>query len=637
MVVSLVEVRRAGQEAADIRSETDLATAVSGPAGVISRLQDERNWAVIEISGLSGQYGSVTLQGYPETRGATDQAVESFHDNVRSKGGRVAETFGDAVTALDGLAAIRQEIDEFDAPRTLDNMPFGTEMYGRYSELIGALSEANERVSGQVEDTDLRQGVELANLASAQFEREADLGRETAVAAVMSPGGLDTNDEVRAVSTALSAFRRGNHLLERVEGRYQPIIEAHYDEDYTAQFGALADEAIATGHMTAFDTFMELVARPPEDGNRGLRDALIDEVVAQAGVLNDEAAAHQRLFTILAFLAFAVAATVAWLVSRSITNPMQSLTHQASELAEERLPTAVRDILDTPAGEDVRIAQLEPLEATTRDEVADVVHALNTVQESALELAVEQAVLRRNVSDSFVNLARRNQNLLDRQIEFITQLESREANPEALDGLFRLDHLATRMRRNAESLLVLAGSPTPRRLVAAVRIGDVMRAALGEVEEYKRVTVEAVEPAVVRGSVASDLSHLVAELVENALTFSPPDEDVVLMGLWASREGRGAYRITVVDQGLGMSPAEVAQANVRLAGSESLTVAPSKYLGQHVAGTLAVRHGIQIRLEPGAFKGVVATVDLPADVVEEVTPESLAALGRSGPVNVPAI
>ena len=272
-----------------------------------------------------------------------------------------------------------------------------------------------------------------------------------------------------------------------------------------------------------------------------------------------------------------------YLVSRSITRPLRSLTRQAKEMAERRLPDAVLDILETPLGDDVQVPTVDPVVVHTRDEVADVSAALNTVQDTALDLAVEQAVLRRNIADSFVNLGRRNQNLLGRQLDFITELETNETDPDTLSNLFRLDHLATRMRRNAESLLVLAGIEPPRKWAAPVRLTDVIRAALGEVEDYQRVTVRGVEPATIIGSAAADLAHLLAELIENALVFSPPDQTVDIRG----RQNPNGYTLAVIDSGLGMPAQDVTNANRRLAGAESFTIAPSKYLGHYVAGNLA--------------------------------------------------
>jgi signal transduction histidine kinase len=325
---------------------------------------------------------------------------------------------------------------------------------------------------------------------------------------------------------------------------------------------------------------------------------------------------YDTLLLALAVVTVVAAAVLTWAITRSITEPLRSLTAQAKDMAERRLPEAVHDILETPLGEDVRPPAVDPVTVAARDEVGDVVEALNTVQETALDLAVEQAVLRRNIADSFVNLGRRNQNLLGRQLDFITELESHETDPETLASLFRLDHLATRMRRNAESLLVLAGIEPPRKWAAPVRLTDVIRAALGEVEDYHRVMIRTVEPATVLGSAAADLAHLIAELIENGLTFSPPDQVVEVSGAVAPR----GYRLTVVDHGLGMNQGELERANLRLMGAESFTIAPSKYLGHYVAGNLAARHGVGLRLGNVRGTGVAAAVELPASVLTNDAP-----------------
>jgi len=283
-------------------------------------------------------------------------------------------------------------------------------------------------------------------------------------------------------------------------------------------------------------------------------------------------------------------------------------------VARRRLPTAVEAVLDTPRGMDIAVPEPEPVTVRSRDEVADVASALNTVQQSALDLAVGQAVLHRNVADSLVNLGRRHQSLLSRQISFITELEKDESDPDNLANLFHLDHLATRMRRNAESLLILGGVEIrPRqRPGTAARVTDVIRAALGEVEHYRRVVAPAVDPILVVGHAVADLVHLLAELVDNALQYSPPQSGVEIRG----QAHHAGYTLTVVDEGMGMRPDEIARANKRLAGAEKFTVAPSKYLGHYVAGHLAARHDIQVRLHGGAWGGgVTAQVHLPVAIL----------------------
>ena len=243
--------------------------------------------------------------------------------------------------------------------------------------------------------------------------------------------------------------------------------------------------------------------------------------------------------------------------------------------------------------------------------MADVADALNTVQDSALDLAVEQAVLRRNIADSFVNLGRRNQNLLGRQLDFITELETNETDPDTLSNLFRLDHLATRMRRNAESLLVLAGIEPPRQWAAPVRLTDVIRAALGEVEDYQRVTVRGVEPATIIGSAAADLAHLLAELIENALVFSPPDQTVDIRGARTGDGPTGGYTLAIIDAGPRHAGRGHRRANRRLAGAETSPSPRPSTSGHYVAGNLAARHGIRVHLDNSPGSGITATLNLP--------------------------
>jgi HAMP domain-containing protein len=304
----------------------------------------------------------------------------------------------------------------------------------------------------------------------------------------------------------------------------------------------------------------------------------------------------------------AAAVVVAWLVSRSITRPLLDLSAKARQMATYRLPSAVQGILDAPPGQDLVIPEPEPIVPRSRDEVADVAGAFNDVQNSAIGLAVEQAALRRNVAESYVNLGRRNQNLLSRLLDAVAELEQGETDPTRHAQLHKLAHLATRIRRNAESLLVLSQADATSAPQAPVDIADIVRAALGEIENHERVMVRPLDPALVRGGASADLAHLLAELIENGLRHSPPRELVEVTG----RTTGDGYEIAIVDHGLGMSPDEIERANQRLAGAESFTVTPAKYLGHYVTAVLAARHDIEVRLQGSVVIGIVARVVLPA-------------------------
>jgi signal transduction histidine kinase len=632
LVFSALEVRRAAQGAAEVRDETALARAAVGPSGIISRLQDERTWAAVELVGLESQY-EVLARGYGPTRKATDDAIRAFRADVTSKGGAVEDIYRRPLADLDELASIRADIDAFKAPRVLTaNMPFDTSMYDRYSRVIHGMLDANAGIPLQVRDDELRQGTDLAEVASHQIELNADVSRQTVVAATLSPNGIDTPEEINTIASLLARLDRNNERLLGATGRYADVVRKYFPTAYAKKVDQDVQAAIRTGTLGNLNQFLDDIAQAGQANlYQRLRDSLSSAVVDRADTLNTDANTRQRLFVLLAVVTFGAAATMTWLVSRSITRPLESLTRQAADMAAHRLPDAVLDILATPIAQDVEVPPVDPITVETRDEVANVAATLNTVQTSALDLAVEQALLRRNIADTFVNLGRRNQNLLSRQLDFITQLESQETNPETLASLFQLDHLATRMRRNAESLLVLAGIDPPRRWAAPVSLVDVIRAALGEIEDFQRVQIDRVAPAMINGTTATDLAHLLAELLENALAFSPPNQAVEVRG-WDRHPG---YTLAVIDYGLGMPPDELERANRRLAGMESFTVAPSKYLGHYVAGTLAARHGIRIALSTGPGQGVVAIVEVPVDEVGTPSVLTTRLGGPGAPMPVP--
>jgi anti-sigma regulatory factor (Ser/Thr protein kinase) len=287
-------------------------------------------------------------------------------------------------------------------------------------------------------------------------------------------------------------------------------------------------------------------------------------------------------------------------------------------MATGTLPSAVKQILDTPPGEDVVEPSLAVIDDRGGYEIAEVASALNTVQRSAADLAVEQAVLRRNINDAFVNLGRRNQNLLTRLLESITEMERNEADTDQLHKLFGLDHVATRMRRNAESLVVLAGVETRRQWSGPVPVIDLLRGALGEVEDYERAEIVELDEVMVNGTALADATHLVAELLENALTYSPPGRNVEVRG----HAHAGGYRLTIVDHGVGMPAEDLAVANTRLAGGESFTVAPSRYLGHYVVGLHARRLGLTVTLRDTPRGGTTAEIEIGAMIAgTEPAPE----------------
>ncbi len=312
--------------------------------------------------------------------------------------------------------------------------------------------------------------------------------------------------------------------------------------------------------------------------------------------------------------AAALALAIIWFLSRRITRPIELLSERATHVATTDLPEIVERI--DQLGEEDELPELASLRVKTNDEVEDLSVAFNAMQETATRLATEQAQMRRrNVSKTFVSLGRRNQNLLTRQLEQIDEMQRGETDPETLQQLFGLDHLVTRMRRNAESLLVLAGEDAPRRFRRPVSVHDVIQAAGAETEDFKRMDLVRIDNAAVDGASASAVAHLLAELLENAGRFSAPTTRIQVEG----RLREHGFTVSIMDQGIGMTPAELAEANERLANPTEFDRAPSAYLGLFVVGHLARRHGITVRLSHSPFDGIVAKVDLPSVILVDPT------------------
>ena len=288
------------------------------------------------------------------------------------------------------------------------------------------------------------------------------------------------------------------------------------------------------------------------------------------------------------------------------------LSHQVQEFITVAVPAAVQAALDNPGAE---LPALPALDQSGPPELASLARAMQALGNAAVALAAEQTALRQSFAEAFVNLGRRNQNLVTRQLEYISELELGEAEPQKLDQLFRLDHLATRMRRNAESLLILAGSGPARQWDAPVPAMDIARAASAEVEDYKRLRLHHFDPAMISGSATTDLVHILAELMEDALAFSPPGSQVDVYGRFLE----GGYVVVIVDSGIGMGEEELARANRRLAGETLEQDLPGRYLGHFVAGRLSARHGVSASLQPSHSSGLVARVKVPSELVEEPT------------------
>jgi signal transduction histidine kinase len=332
-------------------------------------------------------------------------------------------------------------------------------------------------------------------------------------------------------------------------------------------------------------------------------------VGAQAGRLRNSLSLQLAVAAGLGLVAILVAAAVAIRSGNRLRSELTGLYNGAREMAGERLP---RVIARLRSGDEVDVAaESRPLPTGRITEIARVADAFSTVQRTAVDAAVGQANLRKGVNQVFLNLSLRNQSLLHRQLGMLDSMERATNDPAALADLFRLDHLTTRMRRHAEGLIILGGAVPGRGWREPVPVLDVLRAAIAEVEDYTRVDVASETTDSVVGAAVNDVIHLLAELVENATSFSPPNTRVEIR---ADGVGVG-FAVEVEDRGLGLTPEELAETNAQLARPPEFDLASSDQLGLFVVGQLAARHGIKVSLSDSPYGGTRAVVILPHSII----------------------
>ncbi|ANZ35801.1 hypothetical protein BBK82_06585 [Lentzea guizhouensis] len=419
---------------------------------------------------------------------------------------------------------------------------------------------------------------------------------------------VESNVKLSYIAGQFAALATPEQLNSYWQGFNGPDIESHRKMLSAALLHPTSDSASANGSrprplpIAAADWTKAsgAVAGSLDGVVRGLQTDLRDTVNRLRDETSDAAGAASALL----FASLVLAGTIGFVVGRHLLRSLGALRRSALDVAWEKLPAMVA----TGRGS----TEVEPVPVHTTEEVGQVARAFDAVHQQAVLSLVEQAGLRANMRNIFVNLSRRSQSLVERQLKLMEELEKFEEDPEQLANLFKLDHLATRMRRNNENLMVLSGGDVARRFTRPIPLTDVLRAAAAEIEQYQRVQVHTAPSAEVVGYVASDLVRLLAELLDNATAFSPPQSQVEIS---ASIEAGDIVQIDVVDRGIGIDPDALAAVNGRLeAAGEGADVQVFREMGLFVVGRLAARHQIVVRLDAQQGKGTRAIVLVPAEL-----------------------
>ncbi|GIF51581.1 signal transduction histidine kinase [Asanoa ferruginea] len=564
---------------------------------VVSALQQERRLSLIYLAGKSSPERLATQ------RAVTDDAIGEFRR--RSSGANTSDLLSTRLAQLDQAFAVLPSGRNFIDRRDMDKAG----ALGLYNGVIDSAFRAFSVLVALPDEQLGREGRAVTSLGRA---REV-LARADALLGGVFAGGRFGEDEhgqlVQIIGTERYLYESAiADLPDDDRGQYNQLTEGAAFSQLNGMLDTLVskgrDKAEPPVTATEWQSSYDTVQHALRDFELDASDRLADRAVPVAtGIL-----IRLALAGVLGLIAVGIALYVSIRVGRGLIRRLVGLRATALELADDRLPALIGRLR---RGQEVDVdAESPPLEYGS-DELGQVGHAFAAVQRTAVRSAVDEAALRRGLSEVFLNIARRSQTLLHRQLALLDKMERRTTDPDELGDLFRVDHLATRMRRHAEDLVVLAGAAPGRGWRVPVPMIDVIRGAVSEVEDYPRVNIVAVEPAAVAGRAVADVIHLLAELIENATSFSPPHTKVHVAG----QAVPNGYAIEIEDRGLGMPPEAIAEANQRLSEPPEFDPANSARLGLFVVAQLGARHGVRVQLRPSPYGGVTAVALLPTALI----------------------
>ncbi|MGK5445179.1 nitrate- and nitrite sensing domain-containing protein [Micromonospora sp. URMC 105] len=571
---------------------------------LLTELQRERRMSAAYL----GRPSPEQAEQLREQRRRSEERAADFAESARSSRARLAssdelvERVDEVVTRLDDLGAVRDAV----ATRSVDRAG----AVDSYTGVLNSLFRVYASL-GKLDDEQIAK--DTATLTQLFRVRELMSQEDALFAGVAAAGRINDREYAQfAHLVGAQRFLAGEALAELPDAdreRYMRMI----DGQSFVRLRSMEDRLVRDGRPNAplpveADDWQAAIAPALQEQEAAVLasgDALVDRAtpVAIWVIIRMVLAAGLGLIAVIASVIVSIT------TARALVRQLERLREAAFRLANERLPGVVERL---GRGEQVDVAKEAPPLEFGDDEIGQVGKAFNVVQETAVRTAVEQAELRRNVREVFLSLARRTQALVHRQLTLLDAMERREHDAAELEDLFRVDHLATRMRRNAENLIVLSGSTPGRAWRRNVPMVDVVRGAVAEVEDYTRVNVLPLGSVSLAGRAVGDVIHLLAELIENGLSFSPPHTSVEVRGQLVAN----GFAIEIEDRGLGMTEEDLAAANHRIVDRSELNLANASRLGLYVVSRLTERHGVKVQLKESAYGGTTAVVLIPLDLVQ---------------------
>jgi signal transduction histidine kinase len=589
-----------------------LAVLGGDVSGLAQALQNERDTTAGYISSGRPSGGTAAVR---KLYAVTDPLAARVRADAAAVGN------GYPAQAREKLSVVLARIGVLDGLRAaaLNTQQPPLAVITEYSEYIADLFSFNDDIAEGSSDAGLTDSVRTLGSLSRmkdQASQQRAILSTALIAGQFEYGSLNAlNSSLAQQASSLSAFQtsaplsESQHFTNTVTGSLADDAQNTEQravvlgsENKPLNLGASGTAASQQWYTAMSDTIGKM---------RTVEQQLVTSIIGQSSTLERGALRSVAITgaVVLAVLILVLIMTAG--VARSMTRPLRRLRSGALEVAGKRLPEMVRR-LDETDGASGR-PEIEPIGVNTTDEIGEVARAFDQVHREALRLAADEAMLRGSVNGMFVNLSRRSQTLVERQLRLIDRLEQSEQDAARLGSLFQMDHLATRMRRNSENLLVLAGhEEAARRWTEPAPLVDVLRAAVSEIEQYERVTMDIQPGLALRGQAVSDAVHLLAEIVENATSFSAGDTRVTVTGRSLSS---GGFLLDITDSGVGMPADELAHANWRLDNPPVVDVSVSRRMGLFVVGRLAARHNIRVRLRPSDSGGLTALVWLPDSLI----------------------